>query len=155
MPQRNRREKLRERVPMTMKSLTIATLVLIASLTTAYGQVKSVAAANNHVSAKPVTTSQNPANTTRVRVVGEQPGLTSESGNALGDATVTAHAKSGLNNHSDSARLSSISTAAKNPTPTTSNDHWRIGHTSLKPVTSAKAACLSIHYSVVQSLWLG
>src|SRR5437762_5071516 len=102
MPQRNRGEKFRERVTMTMKTLTIASFALIASLTTAaHGQVKSVAAANNHVSAKSVTTSQTPANATRVRVVGDQPGLTSESGNALGDATVAARAKSGLNNRSD------------------------------------------------------
>src|SRR6266566_9310561 len=125
MPQRNRREKFREKVTMIMKTLTIASFALIASLTTAaYGQVKSVAAANNHVSAKPVTTSQNRANATRVRVVGEQPGLTSESGNALGDATVTAHAKSGLNNHSDSVRPSP--TSASDSASTTSNDHLRI-----------------------------
>ncbi len=125
---------------MIMKTLTIGSFALIASLTTtAYGQVKSVAAANNHVSAKSVTTSQAPANGTRVRVVGEQPGLTSESGNALGDATVTARAKSSLNSHSDSVSPTSASDSAS----TTSNDHFRIGHASLKPVISTGTASSS------------
>src|SRR5882762_7745494 len=111
-------EKSLERVTMTMKSLTIASFALIASLTTtAYGQVKSVAAANNHVSAKPVATTQPPANATRVRVVGEQSKLTTVGGNATSDATVLARAKSDLNNHSDSARFSPTNAAPEKAEP--------------------------------------
>jgi len=128
---------------MTMKSLTIAAFTLIASLAmtgmTTLGQVKSMAAANNHTSAKPSAPSQRPANATRVRIVGQEPKVATANGNVASNATLQVHAKPDFNSRSESARLRPTSTTEK-AARTASRDRLRIGHTVLKPATSTNTA---------------
>ena len=120
-----------------MKSLTIAAFTLIASLAmTTSGQVKSVAAANNHTSAKPSAPGQSPANATRVRIVRQEPKLAPGNGNVAGDATLQAHAKSRLTNNSESAGFRPTSISTEKAAPPASSDRLRIGHTILKPAGS-------------------
>lgn len=114
-----------------MKSLTIAALTLIASLAmTASGQVKSVAAANNHTSAKPTAPGQNPANATRARVIGQQPKVATASSNVASAATLPAPAKSDFNNHPEAAGFISASTSSEKVAPgsaTVSSEIYRVG----------------------------
>lgn len=130
-----------------MKSLTIAAFTLIASLAmTTSGQVKSVAVANNHTSAKENSPSQVPANTTRVRMVRQEPGLAAaiRTGN---DAALQTRAKSDLKNHSESAGLRPIRNSSEKVLPLSerSNDRLRIGHTVLKPTGSINTTSRSTH----------
>jgi len=123
---------------MTMKSLTIAAFTLIASLAmTTSGQVKSVAAANNHTSAKPSAPGQSPANASRARVIGQGPRVATANGNVASNATPQVHAKPDFNSHSESARLRPTSTTSEKAAPPAwsdrSSDRLRIGHTALKP----------------------
>jgi protein involved in polysaccharide export with SLBB domain len=111
-----------------MKMLVLATLVLCASLaTTASGQAKSVAAANNQEASK-LATDQSPASATRARVLKRTPEV----------ATTTAKPKSDFNNHSEVNRLlipntASATTSANKIPASVSAAGSNTGHSSLKP----------------------
>lgn len=129
-----------------MKSLTITAFSLIASLAmTTPGQVKSVATANNHTSAKQNARSQAPANTTRVRIVRPDAKLATTNRNVAGDMALQAHAKFDINNNSESAGLRPISISSKKAALTASRDRLRIGHTVLKPAGSINLTPTSTH----------
>ncbi len=121
-----------------MKSLMFASFTLIASLVlTTSAQVKS-GAVNNHTSAKP-TRSQARAKTTRARVAGHEAKETMPSANVTRDTTLQVPPKSNFSG-SESARLHPTNAAAKNETPSSSNDHLRTGQTIPKPAGSTKTA---------------
>ena len=87
-----------------MKNLLFAASALIAMLAiTASGQVKSVAAANNQAATNSAAIN-NPANGTRVRVLGQNTTSTSPAGN-LSDTEITKTAKADANNHTESSRV--------------------------------------------------
>lgn len=124
---------------MMTKSLTIAALVASLAMTTS-GQVKSVAAANNHTTAKLGAPDQRPANASRVRIVGQGPRVATAKGDIAGDATPQVHARPDFNSNLESARLRPASTTSEKAAPPAgsdrSSDHLRIGHTVLKPAGS-------------------
>ncbi len=121
-----------------MKILTTAAITLIASLAmTTSGQVKSVAAANNHTNAKPAAPGQTPANATRVRMVGQEPRVATAKGNGPGDSALQAHAKPDFNSLSESVRLRPTSTISEKATAP-SSDRLKIGHTVLKSAGATK-----------------
>jgi protein involved in polysaccharide export with SLBB domain len=129
---------------MTMKSLTIAAFTLIASLAiTTSGQVKSVAAANNHSTARPSAPKQGPASATRSRVIGQEPRVVTPNESVAGNPTIPVNTRPDFNSHSESERLRSTSTTSKNAAPTTWNDRLKIGHTVLKPSSTNPASSSS------------
>lgn len=131
-----------------MKSPIFAALVLSASLAvTTSAQVKSVAAANKQPDYNPATTSQSPANASRVRVVGQDPKALTASGNASATATLQAHTKTDFNNHPEASRFRlanpSSSTASEKVAPKAAPDSSKIGHTGLKPAGFTNATTAS------------
>lgn len=121
-----------------MKSAIFAALVLSASLAmTASAQVKSVAAANKQPGYNPATTTQSPANASRVRVIGQDPKAAPAGGNASATAQLQAHPKTDFNNHSAGSRfrLANASSRARSEkaAPKSAPDSSKIGHTSMKP----------------------
>ena len=121
-----------------MKSPIFAALVLSASLAmTTSAQVKSVAAANKQPGYNPATTSQSPANASRVRVIGQDPKAAPASGNVSATAKLQAHTKPDFNNHSEGSRFrlanASSSAGSEKVAPKAARDGSKIGHTSLKP----------------------
>jgi protein involved in polysaccharide export with SLBB domain len=103
---------------------------------TTSGQVKSVAAANNHTTAKLSAPGQRPANATRARIVGQGPRVATANGDVASDATLQVHAKPDFNSHSESARLRPTSTTPEKAAPPAWSDRSRVGHTALKPAGS-------------------
>jgi protein involved in polysaccharide export with SLBB domain len=88
-----------------MKKLVFAAPALFATLAlTTYGQVKSVAAANNQVSSKPGAASQSPSNSTRARVLGQDTSGAAQAGTLSGGATLKSTTKADLNNHTERVR---------------------------------------------------
>jgi len=89
-----------------MKNLLFAASALIATLAiTTSGQVKSVAAANNQAATNSAAANRNPANGTRVRVLGQNTTSTSPAGN-LSDTEITkTTAKADANNHTENSRV--------------------------------------------------
>ncbi|HEY8186216.1 MAG TPA: polysaccharide biosynthesis/export family protein [Pyrinomonadaceae bacterium] len=116
-----------------IKNLTAA-FVLMASLgISTSAQVKSVAAANNHTSAKSSAPVQSPSNTTRLRTVGQD----SKAGaNVVRVVTPQTRPKSDFNNHPEAIRLNPASTNPEKTAPSTSSDRLRTGHAALKPAAS-------------------
>jgi protein involved in polysaccharide export with SLBB domain len=126
-----------ERVKMNMKSPIFAALVLSASLgMTASAQVKSVAAANKQPGSEP-TTSQPPANASRVRVVAPNPKPATTSRNDSTTATLQARTKPDFNNHSEARVRPASATASlarsENLAPKNAPVASKTGHASLKP----------------------
>ena len=88
-----------------MKNILFAAPALIITLAVATsGQVKSVAAANKQAASQPATPIQNPSNSTRVRVLGQDPKSTTQAGNLNSGATVKTTAKADLINNTETAR---------------------------------------------------
>jgi protein involved in polysaccharide export with SLBB domain len=89
-----------------MKNLLLAASALIATLAiTTSGQVKSVAAANNQAASNSAATNKNPANGTRVRVLGQNTTSASPAGN-LSDPEITkTTARADSNNHTETSRV--------------------------------------------------
>ncbi|MEK6282252.1 MAG: polysaccharide biosynthesis/export family protein [Acidobacteriota bacterium] len=86
-----------------MKTLIIATSVLIAAMATATsGQVKSVASANKPAASKSSAVNQSSVNTTRARVLGND--AKAASGNN-GSTSLPTPPKPDLKNHTETARL--------------------------------------------------
>jgi protein involved in polysaccharide export with SLBB domain len=117
MPQQKSPWEDLRRVTITMKSLTFAAFALIMSMAlTTSGQVKSMAAANNHTSSKP--SAPTPTNTTRVRSVGQD-------------------RKTEFNANPEVTSLRpTISTSEKSPLPAGSDrskDRMKVGHSVLRP----------------------
>ncbi|MDQ6652930.1 MAG: polysaccharide biosynthesis/export family protein [Acidobacteriota bacterium] len=82
-----------------MKNLTIAPVLLIASVTiTTPAQVKSVTAASNQSGSLTATPNQNPANATRARVLGRESRVAATGANT-GNPLLQSRAKPDFNNH--------------------------------------------------------
>lgn len=89
-----------------MKNILFAAPALIITLAvTTSGQVKSVAAANKQAASKPGSTIQNPSNSTRVRVLGQDPRTAAQPGTLNITATVNTTAKAELINNTETSRV--------------------------------------------------
>jgi protein involved in polysaccharide export with SLBB domain len=96
-----------------MKKLTFAASLLIVTLAlTASAQVKSVAAASGQPTLKSRNPTQNPAGTTRVRVLGRNAKQNASGGNNAGAATLQANARADFNNHTEATRIRRTGSAA-------------------------------------------
>jgi protein involved in polysaccharide export with SLBB domain len=89
-----------------MKKLVLAVLALIAALvTTSFGQVKSVTAANNQTASRPSASSQDPSNASRVRVLGPDTPAGGPAASLSSSGTSKTPAKSEFNNHPETSRV--------------------------------------------------
>ena len=89
-----------------MKNLLFAASALIATFAlTTSGQVKSVAAANNQAATNSAAANRNPANSTRVRVLGQNTTSTSPAGNLSDTEITTTTAKADSNNYTEISRV--------------------------------------------------
>jgi protein involved in polysaccharide export with SLBB domain len=134
-----------------MRSPIFAAFVLSASLVmTASAQVKSVAAANNQPSSKPVSDQGSPS-ATRARIL--RPNSNPESTTAKPASVVTPQnqAKTDFNNHPEANRFRRTTTTAAPSAESnkTSDNSSRIGHSSLKPASAANKTTLPIAKSAM------
>jgi protein involved in polysaccharide export with SLBB domain len=140
-----------------MKSLVFAALVLSACLAmTTSGQVKSVAAANNQASSEfPID--QTPANTSRTRVLGQDPKVVSTTENALSPAVQPTQARADFN-HSNAGRNRRANTSpalsrdsANKASLNDSAGSSTIGHSSLKPIGPTNPIALQSNTAAIAS----
>jgi protein involved in polysaccharide export with SLBB domain len=87
------------------KSIFALPLLIVALAMTSFGQVKSIASANNQSTSKPAASSQNPANGTRVRVLRQETAGADPSASTGNAAETSRTAKVDFNNHSDVSRV--------------------------------------------------
>jgi protein involved in polysaccharide export with SLBB domain len=87
------------------KSIFALPLLIVALAMTSFGQVKSIASANNQSTSKPAASSQNPANGTRVRVLRQETAGADSSASTGNAAETSRTAKVDFNNHSDVSRV--------------------------------------------------
>lgn len=127
---------------MNMKSPIFVAFVLSASLAmTASAQVKSMAAANKQPGNE-ATTSQTPANASRVRVVGQDPQAATPRPSVSATASSKANTKSDFNNHSEprvranNASASESLTRSEKVTQQSAPVGLKTGHAGLKPSSS-------------------
>lgn len=132
---------------MNMKSPIFAAFVLSASLAmTTSAQVKSMAATDKQPGNQPAT-SQTPANTSRVRVVGQNPNAAPPRTNS--STTAQANTKPDFNNHSEArVRPNNASGASltrpEKVAPQSAPVALKSGHASLKPSSSTNTTTTAV-----------